>query len=144
MGSLRSISARYTISQVSRLFGVTPRALRFYEQIGLVAPDRDGVNRLYSRGDCQRIQMIAIARKAGLTLEHIRELLDLYDPADSGEAQIRKTVDRLRERIADLDAQREFAAQKISELKLKLRGASIERPVFAKVANAGSVQSSQP
>jgi len=120
MPSLSIAPLRYTISQLSRQFGVTPRALRFYEQIGLVEPNRDGPNRVYSRGDCQRIRVITSGRKAGLTLDHIKELLDLYDTADGGAAQIGKAIERLRERVADLDVQREIAAASLTELELRL------------------------
>jgi DNA-binding transcriptional MerR regulator len=116
----RIASTRYTISQLSRLFDVTARALRFYEQIGLVEPNRSGQNRVYSRGDYQRIQVITGARKAGLSLDHIRELLALYDPADRGEAQIRKAIERVHQRMVDLDAQRDSAALKLAELEFRL------------------------
>jgi DNA-binding transcriptional MerR regulator len=120
MSSLRTIPSAYSIGQLSRLFGVTPRALRFYEQIGLVEPDRDGPARIYSRGDYQRLKVIVGARKAGLKLEHIRELLNLYEPTDHGAAQVRRAIGRLRERIAELDAQRELAVQSLAELEARL------------------------
>ena len=120
MSSLRTLSSSYSIGQLSRLFGVTPRALRFYEQIGLVEPDRDGAARVYSRGDYQRLKVIVGARRAGLKLEHIRELLDLYQPADHGVAQVKGAIVRLRERLAELEAQRELAAHSLTELEARL------------------------
>lgn len=118
MPSLRTASTTYSIGQISRLFGVTHRALRFYEEIGLIEPDRQGPHRLYSRGDYQRLRVITSARKAGLNLEHIRELLDLYDPADHGRAQARKALERLRQRVAEIDAQRDLATHWLAELEL--------------------------
>jgi DNA-binding transcriptional MerR regulator len=111
MSSLRNPTARYSVSQLGRIFGVTARALRFYEERGLINPGRDQQRRrIYSRRDYQRIRVIAGARKAGLSLEHIGELLDLYEPGDAGKAQLGKALERLRDRLADLDAQRDRAA----------------------------------
>ena len=120
MPSLRTTTTSYSIGQLRRIFGVTARALRFYDQIGLVEPGREGLQRVYSRGDYQRIRVITNARKAGLSIEHIRKLLSLYDPTDRGAAQAGNAIELLRQRISELDAQRSFAATKLAELELHL------------------------
>jgi DNA-binding transcriptional MerR regulator len=120
MASPTLVASTYTISQLCRIFGATPRALRFYEQIGLVEPRRVEQRRIYSRGDYQRIRVITSGRKAGLSLEQIRELLDLYEPADNGAAQLRKAVEQLRQRVGDLETERDIAAQHLSVLEQRL------------------------
>ena len=65
----------FTIGELSREFGVTLRALRFYENKGLISPHRDGLNRLYSQGDRTRLALILKGKKLGFTLGEIREMI---------------------------------------------------------------------
>ena len=67
--------AAFTIGELSREFGVTLRALRFYENKGLISPHRDGLNRLYSQGDRTRLALILKGKKLGFTLGEIREMI---------------------------------------------------------------------
>ena len=73
-----------------------------------------------SRADYRRIGVITSGRKAGLSLGEIRELLELYDPADGGAAQLRKAIERLRQRVRDLETELDLAAQHLSELEQRL------------------------
>jgi DNA-binding transcriptional MerR regulator len=143
MASLRSLSVTYSISQLSRAFGVTPRALRFYEQQGLVTPDRVGDRRLYSRGDYQRLKVIVEARKAGLTLENARELLNLYDPADGGRAQLASAQAHLRERTAALEAELAFATQVLVKVEAKLAHLPADARAASQAEAASGSQSLQ-
>lgn len=68
----------YTISELAREFQVTPRALRFYEDKGLLSPTRDGLNRVYSTRDRARLKLILQGKSVGFSLSDIREILDLY------------------------------------------------------------------
>jgi DNA-binding transcriptional MerR regulator len=68
----------YTISELAREFQVTPRALRFYEDKGLLSPTRDGLNRVYSVRDRARLKLILQGKSVGFSLSDIREILDLY------------------------------------------------------------------
>ena len=74
--------AAFTIGELSREFGVTLRALRFYENKGLISPHRDGLNRLYSQGDRTRLALILKGKKLGFTLGEIRQMI----AAEEGEA----------------------------------------------------------
>src|SRR6201999_1699171 len=65
----------FTIGELSREFGVTLRALRFYENKGLISPHRDGLNRLYSQGDRTRLALILKGKKLGFTLGEIRQMI---------------------------------------------------------------------
>jgi DNA-binding transcriptional MerR regulator len=115
--ALRSPSARsYSIRQLCREFAVTPRALRFYEDKGLLDPARAGVNRVYSGRDRARLQLILRGRRVGLSLAEIGELLDLYDRRDGGAVQMAASLPRFRAQAAALRAQRDDLDAAIAEL----------------------------
>ncbi|MFV4677320.1 MerR family transcriptional regulator, partial [Mycobacterium tuberculosis] len=97
----------FAIRQLCQEFKVTPRALRFYEDKGLLSPARDGMNRVYNHRDRVRLQLILQGKRVGLSLNEIREILDLYDHKDGGAAQMARSLKKFRERIVALKAQRE-------------------------------------
>ena len=110
----------YSIGQLSRTLGTSPRALRYYESRGLLQPPREGPYRLYGRREYQRLVVILEARRLGLRVEQIQDLLDAYDPSDGGEAQVVKALQLLRQHLADLDKRRELVRQGLAELELRL------------------------
>jgi DNA-binding transcriptional MerR regulator len=77
----------YRIGALCRVFGVTPRALRYYEACGLISPGRRGVERVYTRGDYHRLRVIVGCREADLSLRQIKEVIDAYTREDHGQAQ---------------------------------------------------------
>lgn len=95
----------YTISQLAREFEVTPRALRFYEDKGLLMPRRDGMNRVYSHRDRAKLQLILRGKRVGLSLIEIKEILDLYKVDQRAQAQT--ALKKYKARIIALEAQRE-------------------------------------
>ena len=95
----------YTISQLAREFEVTPRALRFYEDKGLLTPRRDGMNRVYSHRDRARLQLILRGKRVGLSLIEIKEILDLYKVDQRAQAQT--ALKKYKQRVVALEAQRE-------------------------------------
>jgi len=95
----------YTISQLAREFEVTPRALRFYEDKGLLTPRRDGMNRVYSHRDRAKLQLILRGKRVGLSLIEIKEILDLYKVDQRAQAQT--ALKKYKARIVALEAQRE-------------------------------------
>ena len=97
----------FTIRQLCQAFDVTPRALRFYEDRGLLSPAREGQNRVYSHRDRGRLQLILRGKRVGFSLNEIREMLDLYDQNDGGATQMARSLRKFRERILALRAQRE-------------------------------------
>lgn len=97
----------YSIRQLSKEFDVTARALRFYEDKGLISPERKGQTRLYSPRDRARLQLILRGKRLGFSLIEIHEILDLYTPKDHGAAQMRATLHKYRGQIETLKHQRE-------------------------------------
>lgn len=95
----------FGIADLSREFAITPRALRFYEEEGLIAPHRDGATRIYSRRDRARIAGILRGKSLGFSLDEIRELLDLYDLGDNRATQRAVTAERCRMRAEELRGQ---------------------------------------
>ncbi|MDZ4051870.1 MAG: MerR family DNA-binding transcriptional regulator, partial [Phenylobacterium sp.] len=114
---LRRPARTFTIRQLCLEFKCTPRALRFYEDKGLLSPARDGMNRVYSYKDRGRLQLILNGKRVGLALAEIGEILDLYDLNDGGAAQNIKSLTKFRERIVALEAQRQDIDKAIDELR---------------------------
>ena len=113
----------YTISQLAREFEVTPRALRFYEDKGLLTPRRDGMNRVYSHRDRAKLQLILRGKRFGFSLEDIRQTLDLYDRDGGNTAQRQKACELAAKRLAEMEAQRDELDLAIAELKAELTDA---------------------
>jgi DNA-binding transcriptional MerR regulator len=115
------IASTYQIGQLCQHFSISPRALRFYEEKGLIAPRRGAhKTRQYSRADFNRVQVISWGRRAALSLEEIRGLLDNYDRADGGRTQLDNALGKLREKAECLDAQRTHIAAEIQALEQRL------------------------
>lgn len=107
----------YTITDLSAQFNVTPRAIRFYEDQGLIEPQRIGQNRVYSRRDRARLAWILRGKNVGFSLAEIRELIDLYDAGDGRVRQRERTLEACRQRIAALVEQRNDIDATIEELE---------------------------
>ena len=107
---------QYSISDLTSEFGCTARALRFYEDEGLISPARVGLTRVYSKRDRARLAWIMRAKNVGFSLTEIREMIDLYDLDDGRVEQRRVTVEKCRVHIAKLKAQRADIDSSIKEL----------------------------
>ena len=100
--------ATYTISELAAEFDITPRAIRFYEDMGLLQPERSGPggrNRVYSNRDRTRLKLTLRAKRLGLSLNEARELIDMYDSPRDTQPQLRKFLEVLTGHRGQLEAQ---------------------------------------
>jgi DNA-binding transcriptional MerR regulator len=111
------------IGDVAKQFGVTLRTLRFYEDKGLITPLRDGNARLYSRRDLVRLRLVLLGRQVGFSLREVKQMMDLYDPANGNARQLRVVVEKSERQLSRLRKQREEIDQAIDALKGLVEGA---------------------
>lgn len=123
-----------TIREMCDEFGVTPRTLRFYEAKELIFPQREGQKRLYSRRDRGRLKLILRGKRFGFALEEMRQLLDLYDRGDAQEEQLTRTYEAARERLAEMEIQRDELNEAIDELREQLEKDAEQIAAFRKAA----------
>jgi DNA-binding transcriptional MerR regulator len=102
--------SEFSISELAREFDVTPRAIRFYEAEGLVAPRRDGQRRIYTLRDRTRLKLTLRGKRLGLTLSEIRELIEMYEPGRDARPQLERFLAVLESHKASLLQQRTDAA----------------------------------
>ena len=105
--------AEFSISDLAREFDVTPRAIRFYEDQGLLAPRRDGQRRIYTPRDRTRLKLTLRGKRLGLSLSEIRELIDMYEPGRDERPQL----ERFRE---VLEAHRKSLLQQRADIEAQL------------------------
>ncbi|MCI4665336.1 MAG: MerR family DNA-binding transcriptional regulator [Neomegalonema sp.] len=115
--ALEKESVIFSIRDLCDAFDVTPRALRFYEDQGLIFPKRDGQKRIYSARDRARLKLIIRGKRFGFSLAEVRELLDLYDLGDRQRTQLTATLDKAREKLEMLEARKNDIAAAIDELR---------------------------
>jgi DNA-binding transcriptional MerR regulator len=104
------------IGEMAKKYGVTLRTLRFYEDKGLLNPQRDGSTRLYTRRDKARLKLILLGRKVGFSLRDVKQMMDLYDPTGSNTKQLRLALDKSEKQLARLQKQRALIDDAINEL----------------------------
>lgn len=106
----------YSITDLSKDLGITPRTIRFYEAKGLVSPKRAGNTRVYTHRDRARMILILRGKQLGFTLSDIKEFLDLYEVDRTQAVQIRLLATRVRQRIDQLEDQRRALELSLAEL----------------------------
>lgn len=120
------MASTYTISDLAREFDLTTRAMRFYEDMGLLQPERTGPggrNRLYSARDRTRLKLTLRAKRLGLSLSEAKDIIEMYDsPRDTG-PQLRKFLDVLAQHRRQLEEQMADLQANLDEVKVHEREA---------------------
>jgi DNA-binding transcriptional MerR regulator len=106
----------YTITDLAREFGLTTRAIRFYEDQGLLSPQRAGRSRIYANRDRVRLKLTLRGKRLGLSLSEIRELIDMYGAAKGDQNQLERFLEVLEKRRGALEQQREDIEAVLEEI----------------------------
>ena len=110
------MAATHTITDLAKEFAITTRTIRHYEDEGLLAPRREGQNRLFSQRDRVRLKLALRGKRLGFTLAEIRELFDLYDLARDEKRQLEQFLTKLEKRRSLLQQQREDIEVMLNEI----------------------------
>ena len=105
-----------TIGQIAEEYGVTHRTVRFYEDRGLIAPERRGTKRIYHQRDRVRLGLILRGKRLGFSLEEITRIVDMYDEQPGEAGQLRYLLAQIEERRSALEQRRQDVLAALSEL----------------------------
>ncbi|MFT7220727.1 MAG: DNA-binding transcriptional MerR regulator [Candidatus Azotimanducaceae bacterium] len=111
------MSSQYSIRELSKEFGVTPRTLRFYEEKGLLSPDRMGQSRIYSTADRAGLILILRGKTLGLSLEQSADLIAMYDPGSNNKRQLETLIEKIQSRKQQLKSQGQEIERMINDLE---------------------------
>jgi DNA-binding transcriptional MerR regulator len=111
--AVTQMSPTFSIGELAREFDLTTRAIRFYEDCGLLAPNRSGRNRVYTQRDRTRLKLTLRGKRLGLTLAEVKELVDMYESP-------RDTLPQLKKFLVVLAAHREQLEQQMADLDVTL------------------------
>ncbi|MCY7294179.1 MerR family transcriptional regulator [Alteromonas sp. a30] len=106
----------YSIGELSREFDITPRSIRFYEEQGLLAPERNGQNRVYKKKDRVRLKLILRGKRLGFSLSEVKTLFELYDDSSNSKAQLEAMLRMTEEKRAIMLQQMDDIKMLMSEL----------------------------
>jgi DNA-binding transcriptional MerR regulator len=114
----------FTITELAKEFDVTTRAIRFYEDKGLLKPARNGLTRVYTPRDRVRLKLVLRGKRIGFSLDEVREIMDMYDSAPGEIGQLDYMLDKLAERRAMLHRQQqdiELTLKELNEIEAQCR-----------------------
>jgi DNA-binding transcriptional MerR regulator len=115
------MATTYTIAELAREFDITARAIRFYEDQGLLSPSREGVggrNRVYTPRDRTRLKLTLRGKRLGLTLSEIKSIIDMYESPKDTVAQIDRFLNVLAHQRATLEQQRDDIEMSLAEISV--------------------------
>jgi len=112
----RSAARTFTITELAQEFDVTPRAIRFYEDMGLLEPARAGRNRVYTQRDRTRLKLTLRGKRLGLSLSEIKQLVDMYDSPSDTAPQLQAFLGVLAEHRRQLERQQEDLEVTLAEI----------------------------
>jgi DNA-binding transcriptional MerR regulator len=106
----------YTITELAQEFDITPRAIRFYEGVGLLAPERAGRNRIYHQRDRTRLKLTLRGKRLGLSLQEVKQLVDMYDTSADTTQQLTAFLGVLHEHRLQLERQLDDIHETLAEI----------------------------
>lgn len=109
-------TARFAISDLAREFGITPRTIRFWEDQGILAPEREGRNRVFTRRDRARLKMALRGKRLGLSLAEIKDLIGMYSGTEDETPQLIECLRIMSRRREALEQQREDIEAMLAEI----------------------------
>ncbi|HET8602119.1 MAG TPA: MerR family DNA-binding transcriptional regulator [Segeticoccus sp.] len=110
------VEPTWTIAEVAEEFGVTHRTIRHYEELGLISPERRGLQRVYHRRDRTRLALILRGRRLGFPLEEIRTIVNMYDEPPGEQGQLSYLLGQIDDRRRDLEQRRRDIEDSLTEL----------------------------
>jgi DNA-binding transcriptional MerR regulator len=113
---MRPVASELTIAEIAEEYGVTHRTVRFYEDRGLINPERRGTRRVYHPRDRVRLGLILRGKRLGFTLEEITRIVDMYDDQPGEAGQLAYLLAQIEDRRADLEQRRQDVLAAIDEL----------------------------
>ncbi|MDP9221871.1 MAG: MerR family DNA-binding transcriptional regulator [Actinomycetota bacterium] len=113
---MRLVASELTIAEIAEEYGVTHRTVRFYEDRGLINPERRGTRRIYHPRDRVRLGLILRGKRLGFTLEEITRIVDMYDDQPGEAGQLTYLLAQIEDRRADLEQRRQDVLAAIDEL----------------------------
>jgi len=126
----------FTIGELAREFDLTTRAIRFYEDCGLITPQRAGRNRVYTQRDRTRLKLTLRGKRLGLTLAEVKELVDMYESPRDTQPQLQKYLavlgahrEQLEQQMADLHITLDEVRAHEKEARRLLAGSAAKKPV---------------
>lgn len=115
-GEARTTPASYTITDLAQEFAITPRAIRFYEDLGLLQPRREGRHRIYSHRDRTRLKLVLRGKRLGLPLQDIKQLVEMYETGTDTRPQLEAFVQVLGAHRRQLEQQLEDIRVTLAEI----------------------------
>jgi DNA-binding transcriptional MerR regulator len=131
MNRTSALKKYFSITELTREFGVSTRTLRFYEDEGLIAPERRGRTRLYRAADRHLIAEILRGRRIGFTIAEIREIVQVYKSPPGESAQLEMLMRKVDEKRADLRQKRRDIEETLTELD------NVEEACLTRLAEIG-------
>jgi DNA-binding transcriptional MerR regulator len=113
---LTQSSSTFSISDLAREFGITPRTIRFWEDQGILSPEREGSKRVFTRRDRARLKMALRGKRLGLSLAEIKDLIGMYNSTDDETPQLLECLRVMSSRRAALEQQREDIEAMLAEI----------------------------
>lgn len=113
---MTSKNRSFSISQLAEEFGITTRAIRFYEEKGLLQPTRNGQTRIYSAADRVKLILILRGKRLGLSLEESKDIIEMYHPDQDNSQQLQTLIGKIREKREHLKTQLEDLRTMMREL----------------------------